>query len=435
MTTLRQGCIFLSGFLILISLAACDLFGSSGSSGSPEISTPEPNSFNLSAQANAAASSSFIFTNSGDANLSFNLSSNQAWLTLSPTSGTVEASESQTVNLTANCANAELGSNTASITLTSNDADEKTKTLTANLNCTAVGNSNYSIQLQYSGSGFNTARQAVFEAAANRWAEVIIEDLSDVEVPAGQQGIPANRACSFAHDAFVGTIDDLLIFASISPIDGEGGILGQAGPALIRSNGKTTVGCMQFDSADVASLEAADSLNNVILHEMGHVLGIGTLWSLTLSDGTVINDLLDFEANGARCAEASSFTGLPVFTGSDTKTEYSALGQTGDVPVENEFGPGTQCGHWDEGIFDTELMTGFAEAANVSMPLSRLTIASLKDMNYEVSFASADNYAIPSCSPDCTARLQSPKSFEKWEVVLTPKGIVNENGEINWLNP
>ena len=36
---------------------------------------------------------------------------------------------------------------------------------------------------------------------------------------------------------------------------------------------------MQFDSADLASLEAQGQLVNVILHEMGHVLGLGTIWT------------------------------------------------------------------------------------------------------------------------------------------------------------
>ena len=37
---------------------------------------------------------------------------------------------------------------------------------------------------------------------------------------------------------------------------------------------------MEFDSADVASMFANGIWTNVILHEMGHILGIGTIWSL-----------------------------------------------------------------------------------------------------------------------------------------------------------
>ena len=35
---------------------------------------------------------------------------------------------------------------------------------------------------------------------------------------------------------------------------------------------------MQFDTADMAMMETGGMLQGVIMHEMGHVLGIGTLW-------------------------------------------------------------------------------------------------------------------------------------------------------------
>ena len=40
---------------------------------------------------------------------------------------------------------------------------------------------------------------------------------------------------------------------------------------------------MRFDTADVADLEVDGQLETVILHEMGHVLGIGTVWGLRVS--------------------------------------------------------------------------------------------------------------------------------------------------------
>lgn len=36
---------------------------------------------------------------------------------------------------------------------------------------------------------------------------------------------------------------------------------------------------MEFDSADAAALDAAGTLDDVVLHEMGHVIGFGTLWN------------------------------------------------------------------------------------------------------------------------------------------------------------
>jgi hypothetical protein len=37
---------------------------------------------------------------------------------------------------------------------------------------------------------------------------------------------------------------------------------------------------MQFDTADLANMQANGTLGDVITHEMGHVLGIGTIWTM-----------------------------------------------------------------------------------------------------------------------------------------------------------
>jgi hypothetical protein len=37
---------------------------------------------------------------------------------------------------------------------------------------------------------------------------------------------------------------------------------------------------MQFGTADLAAMQANGTIGDVITHEMGHVLGIGTIWSV-----------------------------------------------------------------------------------------------------------------------------------------------------------
>ncbi|MEY9156350.1 putative Zn-dependent protease [Bradyrhizobium japonicum] len=46
-------------------------------------------------------------------------------------------------------------------------------------------------------------------------------------------------------------------------------------PERLRSCRAT--GDMQFDTADLSAMEADGTLNDVIMHEMGHVIGIGTI--------------------------------------------------------------------------------------------------------------------------------------------------------------
>jgi hypothetical protein len=50
--------------------------------------------------------------------------------------------------------------------------------------------------------------------------------------------------------------------------------------------------------------------------------------------------------------------------------------------------------HWREEIFNTELMTHEAEFDGV-MPLSQMTIASLRDIGWLVNYGAADFYTLP----------------------------------------
>jgi hypothetical protein len=211
--------------------------------------------------------------------------------------------------------------------------------------------------------GLNTAQKNAFKAAATRWSKVIVGDLPNVVI--GAQ-----------------VIDDVLIEASGVPIDGTGNILGQAGPTHLRPGSAGAAafipakGRMQFDTADLANMQAIGTLNDVITHEMGHVLGIGTIWT---TKGLLSG------ANGSN----------PTFTGTNAKKEYGTLKGTGPtaVPVENTGGPGTRNSHWRETIFNNELMTGFIDSPPNAM--SRLTVASLKDLGYVVDPTKAEAYTLP----------------------------------------
>ena len=207
------------------------------------------------------------------------------------------------------------------------------------------------------------------------------------------------------------SVDDVVIFAQVTTIDGPGGVLGSAGPCIRRTQGFfTAIGSMRFDVADLIGLQNTNRLEPVILHEMAHVLGFGTVWS-----------------------ERGVLTGAggsdPVFTGPEALSLWPTfnLGYTGaPVPVENLFGAGTRDSHWRESVFVSELMTGFIEAPGVPTPLSKITIASFKDIGYTVSYATADSYAGNLMAALRIAGERSPINdiVEKahWEV--TPLGIL-----------
>jgi len=228
----------------------------------------------------------------------------------------------------------------------------------------AVAASGYTIEVRFTG-GLTPAQKAAFTRAADRWTHVIVGDLPDVQVD-GE------------------TIKNLLILAEGAPIDGVGNVLGQAGPSRLRpSNAGAAAflpakGEMTFDTADLASMEADGTLNDVITHEMGHVIGIGTIWT---------QKRLLKGAGGSN----------PTFTGTNAKVEYGKLRSSATplpVPVANRGGAGTRDSHWRESVFGNELMTGIVgEAGN---PLSRMTVASLQDLGYTVNLNAAEPYSLPS---------------------------------------
>jgi hypothetical protein len=152
-------------------------------------------------------------------------------------------------------------------------------------------------------------------------------------------------------------------------------VLGRAGGLAIRNDAwQPYWGIMEFDTADLDQLAAVGRLGDVILHEMGHVLGLGANWLLT---GSLANILTD-----------------PVYTGRAAVAAHQELGGRRFVPVENQGRWGTVLGHWRESTFGDELMTGYLGRGE--QPISRLTVGALADLGYGVELDAADAYEIPS---------------------------------------
>jgi hypothetical protein len=252
---------------------------------------------------------------------------------------------------------------------------------------------NYHITLSNYGPTLEPAVQSALDSAVAKWKRIIYRPVgtSNVNYPAG--------TCGPGTPAINATVTDLMILVNFDSIDGPGKILGQAGPCLIRNiSGLTIVGVMTFDTADVASMITDNILNSVMLHEMGHVIGFGSLWNIgpisCLQDTSSAGDIQDtyFSCAGAR-AEFDSIGG----------TSYTGAGQTvggNKVPVENcgnspyvapTCGASTVNGHWRETVFGNELMTGFLNSG--ANPLSVVSIAAQGDLGYAVNYAGADAYS------------------------------------------
>jgi hypothetical protein len=254
-------------------------------------------------------------------------------------------------------------------------------------------------------------QEQVFSDAAARWERIIIKDVPSFTgtIPSAFLGVPD----------FEGTVDDIIIEVALLPIDGPGGILGQAGPRFVRTDDFLTLsGVMFFDSADLDFLEDIDLFEEVIVHEMGHVLGVGTLWNVapfgfdrTLSAGPASN---------------------PYFTGKKANVFWNAEGGTLELPIENMGGPGTAGGHWRESTLNNELMTGFLNLGE--NPLSRITAGSMKDLGYGAASV-GESYDLPKGTPGVDISELGDEGTDenpglniaKMEILLQPIGFVKAN--------
>ena len=234
--------------------------------------------------------------------------------------------------------------------------------------------SNFSITLDFSDGGLTSGEEAVFEEAANYWDHVITGYKSGIS---GMHGV--------------------YIDASAQYIDGAGGILAQTSPGgyefKTASNGVQYTllsdSSIVIDSADIGNVYNQGYLYPVIVHEMAHAMGFGTVWDVN-------NVYVDGSGHYTGAAALAAYQ--HEFVGQQNATY---------VPVELAGGPGTADGHWNEvtggagptGIvtyysgqdMEYELMTGWLNLPASQLFVSQTTIHQFEDLGYTV-FAGDANY-------------------------------------------
>lgn len=243
--------------------------------------------------------------------------------------------------------------------------------------------STFRIELRYTpGTNPTPEQRAAFDAAVARWTQLILAG-------APPYLVYEDAGCG---NIIGETVDGVIIHVFLHTIDGPGNILGAAAPCILRDDGYLPAqGYMEFDTADLTFLQQNNQLGPVIVHEMGHVLGFGTIWNFNPNSqgggGLPVNAFLlgrpgpdpTFNGLGARAAFYGSLAAGTSFFGTP-------------VPVEGTpAGPGTVYSHWRENLFRNELMTGFLSTTQPN-PLSAVTVQQFRDLGYTVNDALADPY-------------------------------------------
>ena len=211
---------------------------------------------------------------------------------------------------------------------------------------------------------FTEDQKYALRLAAQRWMSVIAEDLPDYEFTeawSAQCGghsytIPAGER-----------IDDLRIYMTTFDVDDYPNAVGLGGPSLLRETTYLPVlGCMGFD---------VERANLIVtgLHEVGHVLGFGTVWD----ELGFIRDLSRNDSNAD-----THFNGPLAIAAFNDAGGSSYMGKK--VPVQKMDGA-----HWRYSVLKGDVMGPGGGGA-----LSAITVQSLADLGYGVDVTQADAYSV-----------------------------------------
>jgi len=227
----------------------------------------------------------------------------------------------------------------------------------------------YDIQLSYS-ADMPTSIQAQVRSAADRIEEIIVGDLS----PQTNIQIPDEYQCSTAP----AIVDDIWLCAQIQDlppfVDGQGGF----DRVRIGENDLPYIGFITVATG------LSDPSDAVLVHEMLHSLGFGTLWTRKNLISSRTGDC-DYIINGQATRQYQ---------------EISGCGAAAELPMSQ----GNDCQHWEELCFVHELMTPVYLLnfdGSVPYQLSRVTVGAMEDIGYEVNYDAADEYTTADMDASC----------------------------------
>jgi len=216
--------------------------------------------------------------------------------------------------------------------------------------------------------GFSQTQREKILAAADRWTEVVTGDLPDVPFSRYLScigGRPGPR--------LVGNIDDVVILMDLDYWDVSA--VARAGPCGEREGGGLAF--LGRSTFSVRLMEKGYPWYEISVHEIAHVLGIGTgPWGHTLTG-------------------EDSLPPDPHFPGKRAVAAFDSAGgedyEDGKVPVSSG-----RCGtyHWRADVLVNEIMA-CPPNRRAGHKLSAITVEALADLGYVVDASKADPYTLP----------------------------------------
>ena len=288
------------------------------------------------------------------------------------------------------------------------------------------GEDPFNIELVFDGDVPEVHKDAM-QLAARRWETIITEGLPDVDF--STNGFDFLVDDGNVRTSVNDTVDDLRILVYWNELGGT--VVGRGGPVYVRSGdpaGLPALGQIWIAPSFVARrtevplYRVERLLQDVMLHEIAHVLGFGTLW---VERDLVREPLGDTYFSGELAIEAFNVAGGEDYSGNKVPLQSGLSGSCG---------VGT---HWNEDVFlglgrefGAELMEPTVEQEHA---LSAITVQSIADLGYVVDVSKADPYRLPASvstvrPPMASAKLVANHNFDVGGLGTIYVG--NEQGQI-----
>jgi hypothetical protein len=240
----------------------------------------------------------------------------------------------------------------------------------------------FTIDVRYVGEVPVVVRRNM-ERAVRRWRQVIAAPLGTTQI--------VRSSCGGTWPAPPSSVDNLVVYVRMADV----GAAARGGPCITRErDGRltTAVGVIEVHQGAEPIPEDAD-LAGLLIHELGHVLGIGVNWWWNLP-------------GQAPLAHGHEVGADPVFTGSAARRAFLAAGggrYAGPaVPLARDLA------HWRPSVFGREAMGPVWDPGQL-YPLSAVTLGALEDLGYVVRYDAADAYALPAL--ESSEQLQEMSSW------------------------
>ena len=217
----------------------------------------------------------------------------------------------------------------------------------------------------------------------------------------------------------VAEIEDLLVLATVTT-DVNPRFLAQGGACRTREGSHwPLLAVVKFNEELLFRTVAEGYLPAVGVHQIGHALGIGTIW----------DDLGLLRNSSRRNWGADTHFAGPLAIAAFDAAGGTAYTSGGKVPVESRSVQDSNDLHWRTSVMGNEVMTSSAGLAAGSSPLSAISIQALADLGYTVDVTLADPYTVPLQAAALPEPVGDRIGLEN-DVLRGPIRVMNEQGEV-----